>query len=882
MKKFVYMTLAAVALMACQPKEPEFLTTDQGPAQTVTCDAAALMGSDFVFSVNLQDEIALSTLKVQLKFDETVVADTTIRTKTNGSYEGRLLVPFYKDVPDGVATAVFTSQNIQFGVTTEEKDVRISRPDFEYLTLKTVAGTEYKMEPTDEEFTYAVTGDFDASVDAFIETAPYDGAGRKLTFGYGASGVELNGATPIPFSNGVAGNYTISFDTQTWEAAPFVTLTVNGAEAVMLDKENYAAVVNLHKGDDMVIEGYAPGFDDFTLDPDWFTEDFKFNAVDGLYKVTIQMGAKFFLVEKMVSATSYATLDNGGAVWLIGENYGKPAMFSASWNTDYGLCLAEVEPGIHQITFVAGEQIKTGSMNVKLFHQKGWGGEFGGGSYASVESDLIYAGESDGNIHLLEGKSLDLGGHYRLTLDLTGGTSAAVLKFAKVGQDEIETDDITFAGATMTMASATAYTADVTLTQGQAIEVKGIADLAAWTLDPDFFTEGFQFVPVSGKYRVTAQMDKKFFLVERLNEAGGYMELGDDCTGAVWMIGDSCFGKPEVFSAGWNTDLGLCFAEVSPKVFQLTLVAGSQLNASSVNVKLYSGKGWIREFGGGSYASVDSELLYAGESDGNLHLVTGKTLEVGAPYRFTLDLTGGRDAAVLKFEKAGESTVVSDKITVCGVELALTGNDEYSGTVALKKGDALSVTGVDDIASWWMDPDFVSGGVWNAVDGSYTVVLNKADKVARAFRVNAEGGRANLAEGGLYVQGWGIAPVKMTAQVGWPGAGGYQLAQVSEGVFQMTGKAVAETDATLGGRFRTDYANYKFFFQDGWGGESSKGLEISGNAAASLSQGDDGNLNLVPSLEEGATYRLTVDFTGCTIDGNAVTAGKEKIVFEKL
>ena len=98
----------------------------------------------------------------------------------------------------------------------------------------------------------------------------------------------------------------------------------------------------------------------------------------------------------------------------------------------------------------------------------------------------------------------------------------------------------------------------------------------------------------------------------------------------------------------------------------------------------------------------------------------------------------------------------------------------------------------------------------------------------------------------------------------------------------MTGKAVGEKDSTIGGRWRIDYANFKFFFQDGWGGESSKGLEISGNAAASLSQGDDGNLNLVGTLEEDATYRLTVDFTGCTIDGNAVTAGKEKIVFEKL
>ena len=329
MKKILYMTLAAVAVMACQPKEPAFLTTDKGPQQTVNCDAAALMGSDFLFTVDLQDPIALSTLKVQLKFDDTVVADTTIRTKTNGAYEGRLLVPFYKDIPDGVATAVFTSQNIQFGVTTEERDVRVSRPDFEYLLLKPVTGGEYRMEKTGD-CTYAVTGDFDASVDAFIETAPYDGAGRKLSFGYGSTGVELNGATPIPFSNGVAGNYEISFNTRSWEAAPFVTLTVNGVEAVMIDKENYAAVVNLHKGDDVVIEGYAPGFDDFLLDPDWFTEDFKFNAVDGLYKITIQMGNKFFLVEKMVSADAYATLANGNAVWLIGENYGKPAMFSAS------------------------------------------------------------------------------------------------------------------------------------------------------------------------------------------------------------------------------------------------------------------------------------------------------------------------------------------------------------------------------------------------------------------------------------------------------------------------------------------------------------------------------------------------------------------------
>ena len=663
MKKYLYMMMAAAALAACQPKEPAFLTTDKGPQQTITCDAATLMGSDFLFSVDLQDPIALSTLKVQLKFDDTVVADTTIRTKTNGTYAGRLLVPFYKDIPDGVATAVFTSQNIQFGVTTEEKDVHVTRPEFEYLLLKPVAGGEYRMEKTGE-FTYAVSGDFDASVDAFIETAPFDAAGRKFSFGYGATGVDLGGTTPIPFSNGVAGNYEISFNTRTWEAAPFVKLTVNGTEAVMIDKQNYAAVVNLRKGEAIVIEGYTPGFDDFTLDPDWFTEDFKFNAVDGLYKVTIQMGNKFFLVEKMVSADTYASLTNGNAVWLIGDGYGKPGIFSASWNTGLGLCLAEVEPNIHQITFVGGTSLKTGTnLNVKLFHQKGWGGEFGGGSYASVVSDLAYAGESDGNIHLLEGQSIEMGGIYRFTLDLTGGVSAAVLKVEKVGQQEVE----------------------------------------------------------------------------------------------------------------------------------------------------------------------------------------------------------------------------SDKITVNGVELEMLSANEYAGKVSLKKGDALSVKGIDDLASWWFDPDFVAGGKWNAVDGDYVVTLDKGIKVGRAYRVNGAGARANLAEGGLYVQGWGIASYMMDGgQVGWPGAGGYQLAQVSEGVFQMTGKAVGEKDSTIGGRWRIDYANFKFFFQDGWGGESSKEIVIDGNAAEHMSQGSDGNLNLVGTLEEGATYRMTVDFTGCTIDGNAITAGKEKITFEKL
>ena len=134
MKKIVYSLAALLTLAACQ-KEKELVIADHGPSQTITCDQNALMGSMVNFSVNLQDNIALSTLKVSLLFDETVVADTTIRTKTVGTYEGRLKVPFEKNIPDGEATLRFVSQNIQFGTTTEEKTVAVSRPDFEYLTL---------------------------------------------------------------------------------------------------------------------------------------------------------------------------------------------------------------------------------------------------------------------------------------------------------------------------------------------------------------------------------------------------------------------------------------------------------------------------------------------------------------------------------------------------------------------------------------------------------------------------------------------------------------------------------------------------------------------------------------------------------------------------
>lgn len=48
-----------------------------------------------------------------------------------------------------------------------------------------------------------------------------------------------------------------------------------------------------------------------------------------------------------------------------------------------------------------------------------------------------------GNLGLVEGKTLDLGGIYRFTVDITGGNTAAVLTVEKVGEQQLPPADIT-------------------------------------------------------------------------------------------------------------------------------------------------------------------------------------------------------------------------------------------------------------------------------------------------------------------------------------------------------------------------------------------------------------------------------------------------------
>lgn len=886
MKKFVYSLAALLCLAACN-KEKELVIADHGPTQTITYDQSALMGSVVNFSVNLQDNIALSTLKVALLFDETVVADTTIRTKTTGTYEGYLKVPFEKNIPDGEATLRVVSQNIQFGTTTDEKAVAVSRPDFAYLTLL-VNGSEYRMNRTGRN-TYETDGQFNGETDATIVTPAIDADGRTISFGFsGNAGIVPAAKGLIPFSS-TAANYPISFNTLTWEGAPFVSIKFNGVDARMADATTYVAVLDIAKGDKITFEGAPFGLDQMELDPDFFTQEGTFNAVDGLYKVSIFLDSQYFLVERMKNDSDYADIDTG-AIWMIGEagHYGKPVAVSAGWNTEVGpMCLAQVEPGVFQLTQVAGTQLGSlNSLNVKLFHQHGWGGEFGGGSYAAVESDLIYAGESDGNIHLIEGQKLEMGGIYRFTVDITGGTSAAVLKFEKIGQNEVEAEKIAVNGVEAEMVGADVYTATVALTQGTAVSITGVEDINAFWFDPDFFAKG-AFQAVDGTYGITLNTAKQTVTAARVNAAGGAPNLEE---GGLYLKGWGVAATVmDADQVGWPSPGGYQMAQVAPGKFQFTGIAvdehdgttvGGRFRYDYLSIKYYSNNEWSGETSKGLTIGGNAAALLSQGDDGNL--VLASNLEEGAIYRLTVDFSG---VTISGGSFTGTETITFDKVDenegavlVNGTKADMVDNGLYSVSVALTQGSAVSISGISGLESFWFDPDFFVDGKFNAVDGTYTVTIDESLKVVQARRQGAN----DLENGGLYIQGWGIAAIYMDGgQVGWPGSGAYQMAQVSPGVYQMTGVAVTEHDPRIGGRFRTDYWSVKYFFQDGWGGEASKGVTISGNAAANLTQGGDGNLGLASDLEEGATYRLTIDFTGVTVSGSSVE-GIEAVKFEKL
>lgn len=608
--KYIALSLLVAASTTACKDDPELLTTDVGPEMTVvSADASGVYGGKVDFEVTMTDRYALSTLKAQVFFDDEMVAEEVIRTKSDGTYTGAVTLPFYKNIPDGEATLRFVGQNVRFGTTTVDRPLAVSRPKPAYLTFF-LDDAEYRMEPTGNDYEYAVTDEFPQKPQGYIATPELDAAGSVVTFGYdsGAGGIVSDSTDAIPFANSNAGEFTITFNLLTFEGSPFIKLLFGETEMTMVDNDNYSIVTTLTEGRTYTLTGVSD-FADWDVDRDFFEradvsdpETLTFLPMTGMYKVTANFKHRYLKIEAMKSATELATLndDGSGAIWAIGGmEVGKPTLKNAaSWSPeDGGLCLARVADKKYQLTLVAGISLNASSFDFKFFHQKTWGGEFGGKDI-STASDLVKISDS-GNLGLVEGKTLTLGG-------------------------------------------ADAFT-------------------PAW-INPDFFeaasATSVKLVPVTGKYRITANLATRVIDALVLNADGsGLATLSDDGHGAVYFIGYGIGSPAAVNEPGWTTEKGVCVPESAPGIYTMTAQAGlegsttlgQRFRVSGWSGKFFRNRGWD---GLGAFTlAPGAEAFFSIAGNGNIEIASGVTLEEGATYRLTLDVTAGKDNPVLSLVK---------------------------------------------------------------------------------------------------------------------------------------------------------------------------------------------------------------------------------------
>lgn len=655
--KTAALVLAGVLAVASCQKTPEFITTDVGPEMTVNAYTdATYMGADIKFSVDVHDkDFALSTLKAHLYYGATKVSDITIRTKENGTYEGSIKAPIMKSISNGVAPLVFTSQNVGMGLTYDTVYVAVKRPDFQTLKLVTEEGAEYELvkeEDTKDEdgnvivnYNYSVTANFPEKVKAYIVTPAINDEGEVISIGWDGSALSAGHKNPIPFTAGLAGEYTISVNLMTLEASPM------GAGSLV-------STVELKQGQVMDF-GSVVDLNNWTIDYDYFivNKDFtevRFRAVDGTYKLSYDVEKMWIKVEPVDENGDLLTLsaDGSGAAWVIGSNFGKPVI-GPGWNTEDGAYpMAQISDKVYQFTLMAPSQVAVSGADFKFFHQKGWGGEFLKADYAEVNIAPAFSMTDSGNI---QGKDIKGGKSYKFTLDLTDGVKAA-----KVSYEEVEVPvnmlDIKVNGVSAMKLSNSVYKVmAVEVAQNSIISFSGINNPLAWYVDPDHFeltAEGLKFKAVSGYYSFELDLANQFVTPRRVKADGKAATYADE--GAITMMGWGV-GHPSIVTPlAWDSGALITLAEISDGVYQFTGIAGKKDDETygvrwqydaELSFKFFGQAGWGAEWGTVTLTDEAKKWL---DVYGNVELIgkdrkaddsgweTRYPLELGATYVMTV------------------------------------------------------------------------------------------------------------------------------------------------------------------------------------------------------------------------------------------------------
>ncbi len=885
--KYIALPLLAIATMVGCQKDPELQITDKGPQMTVeSVSTEAYFGSNISFEVTMNDVLPLSTLKAQLFFDDEMVGETVIRTKTNGTYSGTVLVPFAANIPNGPAKLALVGQNIQFGLTRIEQQVAVSRPQPEKIYL--VMGEEKLEMARQEGYLYSVTADFPQKPKGYFCTDALDADGTIATFGWKNGSVVWDSTSEIPFSNAVAGEYAITFDMLSFEAAPFLKLMFGGKELSLAEGSDsqYIAVMALSKGKTYAFEGLD--ISSWTVDTDWFTRNedgsLAANVIDGTYKVIVDTNAEYITAMTCDAngvAAMFDTATGNGALYLVGEGLGKPNMAGApGWVPEKGLCLAPVAANTHQITATAGLNMQADKINFKFFGQNnGWGPVELKGDILSCTSDLILVGQGvdgydSGNVYLQEGKTFEPGGIYKFTLVWNGGTGTFSVE--KIGQTELPKEDLAINGTALEQIDASNYAGVFALNQGDVLVPTGFGDMSAWWADTNYVNataSGLKFKPVSGNYKIMVNTDTKTVFFKRVNADGTDATLADDGTGAIWLMGWGV-GAPSLDNQfGWDAGKAYCVPEVAPGIYEFIGYAGPEKGSSIgqyfrydyISMKYFHQNNWGGEMklsGDEKNTTLNSLLL---KDAGNLELADGVQLENGTEkaYILRIDATAGKNNVILSFEE-----YIEEGMAINGKLLNMVDASNYEGIYEFKQGDMLIPAGFGNLASWWVDTNYVkataAGLQFLPVDGTYKVMVNIDKSTVHFKRVNADGSDATLADdctGAIWLMGWGVGAPSQDFQFGFEPGKAYCMPEIQKGVYVMTGYAGPEEESSYGDYFRADYISMKYFHQNGWGGEMKLSGDEKNTTLDSALLKDSGNLELADGvqLEDGSIYQLIID-----------------------
>ena len=647
--KIAVMALAGAAVLASCQEEPVLRLTDVGPEMQVNSwTESTYMGADIKFSVSINDdEFALSTLKAKLLYDETEVNNITIRTKEDGTYEGVIQAPLYKDIPDGIATLAFASQNVGMGLTYDTVYVSLKRPDFDALTLTDDAGKTYSLRNVGN-YKYELTQEFPALVKGVVTTPAINAEGEIISLGWDGSALSVNNENPIPFSSTIPGEYTIAVDLMKLTASPFGYVIT---EEFDLAESKPEAVYSLRQGIGFVFPAIEAIYD-WDLDPDFFTVDghnVTWDAVDGYYKFQADFKNTFIKVLPCDADGNTLSLnENGeGAVWVIGANFGKPSI-GPGWDTTNGAyAMSQVSPKVYQFSLNVGSQINEQSGEIKFFHQMGWGGEFTQANFASFDGAGVFQMTESGNIKLADGAAMTAKKAYRFTLDLTAGLNAAVLKVKEVEAIGGAALDIQVNGVKADKLSRTIYKVKaIALEKGQEISFTGIENPLEWYVDPDHFVvDGttLKFNAVNGFYSLELNLDQNFVTVRRVKEDGAAATYADE--GAITMMGWGVAQYMMTSQLAWETGALITLAEVEDGVYQFTGIAVEESDGETVggrwrydylSYKFFGQAGWGAEQASDLNLTDEAKKYIKQSAGSNIEMADGVTLEKGATYVMTV------------------------------------------------------------------------------------------------------------------------------------------------------------------------------------------------------------------------------------------------------